>query len=174
MNRITSLIAKVVIVATLLSCCGEAARNHSSEYIHLHSAGGWGFDSDIWLLPDDSYLVRTVDSGSGEIEEQTRGRSYGASQRLTRQATDEEAWELTSDDLESDLKAAEHGAIVGVTDASHDYLEFRAKEHTLIADFYAAEPLAKAYPNAKQLAAFDRLIQSLRKETSQKQSQPGR
>jgi hypothetical protein len=119
-----------------------------SEYLHLHSIGGWGIDGDFWILPDDTYRVRYVDSHAGEIDTEYVGYQAGLFTSLTTMANDSKV-------------SGEHPGLF--YDCNHDFIEFRLKDHTLVADFEATNGFAKKYPSAKQMNRFNDLLNAIRK-----------
>ena len=134
----------------------------TAEFIRLHTHGGWGFDGDIWLYPDDSFRVRYYDSSSGEISEDRGGSKDGVFSDIVALADSTKAWDITTRSLEADIeKADEDGKILGVTDSNHVFLEFRLQNRTLVADFYASRAFAETYPKASQVAAFAALEKAI-------------
>ena len=169
------LFVLVVAGLVLTSCSPEKtvelySKDRSrSEYLHLHSIGGWGFDADIWILSDDTYRVRDVDSHTGSIRAEYVGAQSGLFKSLTKIASDSNLWEITTRSLHDELDTVSQGHHPMITDSNHDFIEFRLNNHTLVADFYAAAGFARHYPSAKQISRFNDFLHAIRKATNRRQ-----
>jgi hypothetical protein len=61
---------------------------------------------------------------------------------------------MTTDSLNDEMRLIPEGKGLLVTDANHTFLEFRLRNRTLVADFYAADSFAKHLPDARQIQSF--------------------
>lgn len=134
------------------------SRSNPSQFLRLHSHGGWRTDGDIWVYPDDTFLIRDYDAHSGVIVTEGNGRQEGLFSSIVAMADARQAWRITTSSLNEEVATiTPKGLALGVTDSNHAFLEFRLPGRTLVADFYAADSFAKLSTDAKQLRAFAEL-----------------
>jgi hypothetical protein len=169
-----------ILAAVFISLCMSCGRNSGNasgfdanlkagEYLHMHTKGGWGFDGDYWIFPDDSFRVRYFKVSDGSIVEDRVGSSSGVFQRIVAMTDSVDGWRITSDSLQKDLEAARKGkGMLGVMDSDHAHLTFNLPDKKLEAVFYASASIAEYYRSAKEVSAFARLEAAIRDETKER------
>jgi hypothetical protein len=142
----------------------------AGEFLHLRVDGGWGFDRDVWIFPDDSFRVHYLKVPEGADQEEDRvGNNPGSFGRIVSLADALNGWRITSESLQVDLNSASKGkGSILVTDADHAYLEFNLPKKKLKADFYAADSMAESYIEAREVSDFAKLEDAMRKETKER------
>jgi hypothetical protein len=66
-----------------------------SDYVRLYSKGGWGFDSDIWIYPNDRFTVAHFATNTHRVDEQYSGTRPGLFRSIIRLVQQRSAWELS-------------------------------------------------------------------------------
>ncbi len=140
------------------------SREPSPPYVRLQVNGGWGFDSDIRIFPDDSYQVRGYSHHTGESDFRD-GTRDGLFSEIIALADTGNAWKLTGASLEAEAKALAGGGTVCIFDANHDFLELKLKDRSLVVDFYGAESWARFHPDTQQIETFAELVKTIRMKT---------
>lgn len=142
----------------------------AGEFLHLRIDGGWGFDRDIWIFPDDSFRVHYIRVPEGATKEDDRvGTNPGAFERIVALTDSLNGWRITSESLQVDIKSASNGkGSMMVTDSDHAYLEFNLPKKKLKADFYAAGSMAEYYTEAREVSEFAKLENAIRKEIKER------
>ena len=158
---------KAALVSTFVSICVsisgcltakyDAPKPTTADYAHLHLKGSWGFDSDIWLYPDDSFTVTIFHSRNHRIDETYEGHAQGAFRSLILLVDRNHGWNITAALLKAEVEAARNGEGFGVMDQSHATLDIASRGRTFHADFYAADSYAARYPSANSVATFSKL-----------------
>lgn len=140
------------------------SREPSPPYVRLQVNGGWGFDSDIRIFPDDSYQVRGYSHHTGESDFRD-GTRDGLFSEIIALADTGNAWTLTTASLNAEAQALSPGGSSGIFDANHDFLELKLKDRALLLDFYGAESLVRFYPDTQQIKTFAELVKTIRMKT---------